>query len=65
MLSRLADHAVVSFEQEPGRIITALANRKDPKLYLNIGVPQPAEGEETPEGYVVRFAPPVASGSLV
>jgi hypothetical protein len=25
--------AVVSFEQEPGRIITALANRKDPKLW--------------------------------
>jgi hypothetical protein len=24
---------VVSFEQEPGRIITALANRKDPKLW--------------------------------
>jgi hypothetical protein len=25
--------AVVSFEQEPGRIITALANRKDPKQW--------------------------------
>ena len=25
--------AVVSYEQEPGRIITALANRKDPKRW--------------------------------
>jgi hypothetical protein len=25
--------AVVSYEQEPGRIITALANRKDPKQW--------------------------------
>jgi hypothetical protein len=24
---------VVSFEQQPGRVITALANRKDPKLW--------------------------------
>jgi len=26
-------------------------------LYLHVGVPQAAEGEETPEGHVVRFAP--------
>jgi hypothetical protein len=26
-------------------------------LYLHIGPPQPAEGEETPEGLVLRFAP--------
>jgi hypothetical protein len=26
-------------------------------LYLHVGVPQPAEGEETPEGHVVRYAP--------
>lgn len=26
-------------------------------LYLHIGAPQPAEGEETPEGHVVRFEP--------
>jgi uncharacterized protein YuzE len=26
-------------------------------LYLHIGPPQPAEGEETPEGHVLRFAP--------
>jgi uncharacterized protein YuzE len=26
-------------------------------LYLHVGLPQPAEGEETPEGHVVRFAP--------
>lgn len=26
-------------------------------LYLHIGLPEPAEGEETPEGHVVRFAP--------
>jgi len=26
-------------------------------LYLHVGVPEPAEGEETPEGHVVRFAP--------
>ena len=26
-------------------------------LYLHLGVPQPAEGEETPEGHVLRFAP--------
>jgi hypothetical protein len=26
-------------------------------LYLHQGVPQPAEGEETPEGHVLRFAP--------
>jgi uncharacterized protein YuzE len=26
-------------------------------LYLHVGAPQPAEGEETPEGHVVRYAP--------
>jgi len=26
-------------------------------LYLHIGAPQPGEGEETPEGHVIRFAP--------
>jgi uncharacterized protein YuzE len=26
-------------------------------LYLHVGPPQPAEGEETPEGHVLRFAP--------
>jgi hypothetical protein len=26
-------------------------------LYLHIGPPRPAEGEETPEGHVVRYAP--------
>ncbi|WP_249011578.1 DUF2283 domain-containing protein [Conexibacter sp. DBS9H8] len=26
-------------------------------LYLHIGEPQPGEGEETPEGHLVRFAP--------
>lgn len=26
-------------------------------LYLHVGEPQPAEGEETPEGHVVRYAP--------
>lgn len=26
-------------------------------LYLHIGEPEPGEGEETPEGHVVRFAP--------
>ena len=26
-------------------------------LYLHVGEPQKAEGEETPEGHVVRFAP--------
>jgi uncharacterized protein YuzE len=26
-------------------------------LYLHIGPPQPAEGEETPEGHFLRFAP--------
>lgn len=26
-------------------------------LYLHRGAPQPAEGEETPEGHVLRFAP--------
>ena len=26
-------------------------------LYLHVGEPQPAEGEETPEGHFVRFAP--------
>lgn len=26
-------------------------------LYLHIGEPQAAEGEETPEGHVVRYAP--------
>jgi uncharacterized protein YuzE len=26
-------------------------------LYLHIGEPQAGEGEETPEGHVVRFAP--------
>jgi hypothetical protein len=25
--------AVVSYEQQPGRIVTALANRKDPKQW--------------------------------
>ena len=32
-------------------------------LYLNVGEPQGAEGEETPEGHVLRYAP-VLSGSL-
>ena len=26
-------------------------------LYLHVGQPQPGEGEETPEGHVLRFAP--------
>jgi uncharacterized protein YuzE len=26
-------------------------------LYLHVGAPQPAEGEETPEGHVIRYAP--------
>ena len=26
-------------------------------LYLHVGRPQTAEGEETPEGHVLRFAP--------
>lgn len=26
-------------------------------LYLHIGPPSPGEGEETPEGHVVRYAP--------
>jgi hypothetical protein len=26
-------------------------------LYLHVGTPQPGEGEETPEGHVIRFAP--------
>lgn len=26
-------------------------------LYLHIGAPESGEGEETPEGHVVRFAP--------
>jgi uncharacterized protein YuzE len=26
-------------------------------LYLHIGAPQEGEGEETPEGHVLRFAP--------
>ena len=26
-------------------------------LYLHVGEPQEAEGEETPEGHVIRFAP--------
>ncbi len=26
-------------------------------LYLHIGSPAPGEGEETPEGHVVRYAP--------
>lgn len=26
-------------------------------LYLHIGAPQAGEGEETPEGHVLRFAP--------
>jgi uncharacterized protein YuzE len=26
-------------------------------LYLHVGAPQAAEGEETPEGHVVRYAP--------
>jgi uncharacterized protein YuzE len=26
-------------------------------LYLHVGKPQPAEGEETPEGHVLRYAP--------
>jgi hypothetical protein len=25
-------------------------------LYLHVGLPQPAEGEETPEGHVLRFS---------
>jgi uncharacterized protein YuzE len=26
-------------------------------LYLHVGHPRPGEGEETPEGHVLRFAP--------
>lgn len=26
-------------------------------LYLHVGLPEPGEGEETPEGHVLRFAP--------
>jgi hypothetical protein len=34
---------VVSYEQEPARIITALANRKDPKGRLIVTVPEAVE----------------------
>jgi hypothetical protein len=26
-------------------------------LYLHVGEPQPGEGEETPEGHVIRYVP--------
>jgi hypothetical protein len=26
-------------------------------LYLHVGEPRPAEGEQTPEGHVIRYAP--------
>jgi hypothetical protein len=26
-------------------------------LYLHVGQPQPGEGEETPEGHVIRYVP--------
>lgn len=32
-------------------------------LYLHVGEPQGAEGEETPEGHVLRYAP--GSGRIV
>lgn len=32
-------------------------------LYLHRGAPQPAEGEETPEGHILRFAP--GTGEIV
>ena len=32
-------------------------------LYLHVGEPQEAEGEETPEGHVLRYAP--GTGNIV
>jgi uncharacterized protein YuzE len=32
-------------------------DRDSDVLYLNIGEPRAAEGEETPEGHVLRYAP--------
>ncbi|MGI8413009.1 MAG: hypothetical protein ACR2QA_11120 [Solirubrobacteraceae bacterium] len=32
-------------------------DREGDVLYLHIGLPQAAEGEETPEGHVLRYAP--------
>jgi uncharacterized protein YuzE len=32
-------------------------DREGDVLYLHVGPPEPAEGEETPEGHVLRFAP--------
>ena len=35
----------------------AVYDRDGDVLYLHVGLPEPAEGEETPEGHVLRFAP--------
>ena len=32
-------------------------DQEEDVLYLHVGLPEPAEGEETPEGHVLRFAP--------
>ena len=32
-------------------------DRQGDMLYLHVGAPQDAEGEETPEGHVLRFEP--------
>lgn len=32
-------------------------DREGDVLYLHVGTPQEAEGEETPEGHVLRFEP--------
>ncbi len=45
---------VVSYEQVPARIVSAFANND--VLYLHVGEPQAGEGEETPEGHVLRYA---------
>jgi hypothetical protein len=38
-------------------VVTAWSQRRHSGCYLHVGAPQAGEGEETPEGHILRFAP--------
>ncbi len=47
----------VKFTIEPLNFDHASYDADNVVLYLHVGEPQTGEGEETPEGHVVRYAP--------
>jgi hypothetical protein len=50
-------HGASEHQNWPGRLDHADYDAENDVLSLHVGEPQEAEGEETPEGHVLRFEP--------